>query len=170
MEHLTVRKATSSDVEKITRLRLLLQQHVEGSNPLGWRITERGKRVIKQKIRSDVSNRNIRVLLAEIGGETVGFAQGEVASRDDYSPRTVGHISLLYVMKKFRRKGVGVRLVKELCRFYDSNKAKHLSVRYMVGNKEAEGFWAHLGFEPIISTGATHLKDLDTGLKPAELR
>jgi GNAT superfamily N-acetyltransferase len=105
-----------------------------------------------------------------LGGETIGFAQGEVASRGDYAPRTVGHISLLYVTKKFRRKGVGRRLVKGPCGFYSSNKADHLTVRYIIGNEEAEGFWAQLGFEPIISTGATYLKELDSRLKPVESR
>ena len=144
-----------------------MQEHVEDSNLLVWRIIERGKRLLKQETGKDLSNRNIRVLLAEAGGETIGFAQGEVASRSDYAPRTVGHISLLYVMKRFRRKGIGRRLVKELCEFYNSNKAEHLTVRYIVGNEEAEGFWTQLGFEPIISTGATHLKELDSRLKPA---
>ncbi len=170
MENLTIRRATSSDIDSIVRLRLLLQQHVEESNPLVWRMTERGKRLLKQEIRKDLSSRNTRVLLAEVGGETIGFAQGEVASRSDYSPRTVGHISLLYVMKRFRRKGFGRRLLKELCRFYDSNRAEHLTVRCIIGNKEAEAFWTQLGFESIISTGATHRNDLDSRLRPVELR
>jgi ribosomal protein S18 acetylase RimI-like enzyme len=167
MKNLIIRRASSSDVDSIFRLRLLLQEHVEDSNLLVWRMTERGKRLLKQETGKDLSNRNIRVLLAEVGGETIGFAQGEVASRSDHAPRTVGHVSLLYVMKRFRRKGVGRRLVKELCEFYNSNKAEHLSVRYIIGNEEAEGFWTQLGFEPIMSTGVTHLKELDSRLEPA---
>lgn len=127
-----------------------------------WRITERGKRLLKRETRKDLSNGAIRVLLAEAGGEVVGFAQGEVASRSDYSPRTVGHISLLFVVKRFRRRGIGRHLMKELHKFYRSKKARHLTVRYIVGNKEAEGFWTQLGFEPIISTNAIHLKELES--------
>jgi ribosomal protein S18 acetylase RimI-like enzyme len=167
MENVTIRRATSSDVDAIVRLRLLLREHVEDSNPLVWRTTGRGKRLLKLEIRKDLSNRNVRVLLAEVGGETIGFAQGEVESRSDYAPRTVGHVSLLYVMRRFRKKGVGRCLTKELCKFYNSNKAEHLTVRYIIGNKEAEGFWTRLGFEPIISTNATHLKKLSSRLKSA---
>ena len=132
-----------------------------------WRMTENGKRLLKNDIREDMSNKNNRFLLAELGGDTIGFAQGGVESRSDFSPRTVGKISLLYVMVRFRRRGVGRRLVKELCKFYASRKAEHLTVRYIVGNEEAERFWTHLGFEPIILTDATYLKDLDPRLKPA---
>ena len=168
MEDLTIRRATSSDIDTIARLRLSLQQHVEESNPLVWRMTERGKKLLKQEIRKDLSSRNTRVLLAEVGGETIGFAQGEVASRSDYSPRKVGHISLLYVMKRFRRKGFGRRLIKELCRFYNSNRAEHLTVRYIIGNEEAEAFWTQLGFESIIWTGATHLEELGSKLNATD--
>ena len=168
MKNLTIRRATSSDVDTIVRLRLLLQEHAEESNLLVWRITERGKKLLKQGIKKDLSNRNTRVLLANnVDGETIGFAMGEVASRSDYEPRIVGHISLLYVMRRFRRKGVGRRLVKELCKFYNSSKAEHLTVRYIIGNEEAEGFWTKLGFESIISTSATHLNELDSALKAA---
>ena len=170
MENITVRRTTLSDADTIVRFRLLLQERVEESNPLGWRITERGKKLFKQEIEKGLSDRNTCVLLAEVEGKTIGFAQGEVASRSDYEPKIVGHISLLYVAEKFRRRGVGRRLVKELCKFYKSRRAKHLSVRYIIGNEEAEGFWTQLGFKSVISTSATHLNELDSKLKAASAR
>lgn len=67
-------------------------------------------------------------------------------------------------MKQFRRKGVGRRLIKELCKFFGSNKAEDLTVRYIIGNKEAEEFWRKLGFESIITTSSTYPKELDAKL------
>jgi len=67
----------------------------------------------------------------------------------------------MYIVKQFRRKGVGRRLVKELCKFFDSNKAEDLTVRYIIGNREAEGFWRKLGFESIITTSSTNPMELD---------
>lgn len=165
MDEFAIRRATTSDVGAIIKLRLLLQEHIEGSNPRLWRITEEGRKLLKQEIKNDLADSNIRVLLAEAGGEAIGFAQGKITNRSDYAPRTVGLVSLAYVRKQFRRKGVGRRLIKELCKFFNSNKAEHLTVRYVIGNKEAEGFWTKLGFESIISTSATHLEELDFKLK-----
>ena len=139
-------------MERIVELRLLLQEHAEKSNPLIWRITEEGKKLLKQTVENDLANNNINVLLAEADGEIIGYVQGEVTRRSDHTPRTVGQVSLMYVVKQSRRKGVGKRLVKELCKFFNSNKAEDLTVRYIIGNKEAEGFWRKLGFEPIITT------------------
>ena len=165
MDNLTIRRAASSDVERIVELKLLLQEHAEKSNPLIWRITEEGKKLLKQTVENDLANNNINVLLAEADGEIIGYVQGEVTRRSDHTPRTVGQISLMYVMKQSRRKGVGKRLVKELCKFFNSNKAEDLTVRYIIGNKEAEGFWRKLGFEPIITTSSTYPKALDSKLK-----
>jgi ribosomal protein S18 acetylase RimI-like enzyme len=164
MDNLTIRRATKSNVERIVELRLLSQEHFEESNRLIWRITEEGKNLIKQKVETDLTDSNVLVLLAEAGGEIIGYVRGEVTCRSDYAPRTVGQVSLIYVVKQFRRKGVGKRLMKELCRFFNSNKAENLTVRYVIGNREAEAFWRKLGFEPIIMTGSTHLRKLDSKL------
>ena len=165
MDTLTIRRAATSDVKRIVELRLLSQEHAEKSNPLIWRITEEGKKLLKQKVENDLANSNVQVLLAEADGEVIGYVQGEVTRRSDHMPRTVGQVSLMYVVKQFRRKGVGRRLVKELCKFFNSNKAEDLTVRYIIGNKEAEGFWRKLGFESIITTSSTYPKELDSKLK-----
>ena len=165
MGNLTIRRAASSDAKKIVELRLLSQEHAEKSNPLIWRITEQGKKLLKQKVENDLADNNIMVLLAETNGKIIGYVQGEVTSRSDHTPRTVGHVSLMYVVKQFRRKGVGRRLMKELCKFFNSNKAEDLTVRYIIGNKEAEEFWRKLGFESIITTSSMYPKELNFKLK-----
>ena len=165
MDTPTIRRAASSDAKKIVELRLLSQEHAEKSNPLIWRITEQGKKLLKQKVENDLADNNIMVLLAETNGKIIGYVQGEVTSRSDHTPRTVGHVSLMYVVKQFRRKGVGRRLMKELCKFFNSNKAEDLTVRYIIGNKEAEEFWRKLGFESIITTSSMYPKELNFKLK-----
>ncbi len=120
--------------------------------------------LLKQMVESDLVDSNIHVLVAEADGKMIGYVQGEVTRRSDHLPRTVGQISLMYVVKQFRRKGVGRRLIKELCKFFGSHKAEDLTVRYIIGNKEAEGFWRKLGFESIITTSSTYPKELDAKL------
>ena len=165
MDSITIRRAVPSDVERIVELGLLLQEHAEKSNPSIWRITEEGRKLLKQKVEADLADINTHVLIAEAKGETIGYVEGEVTRRSDHMPTTVGHVSLMYVVKQSRRKGVGRRLMKELCKFFNSNKVEDLTVRYIVGNKEAEGFWRKLGFESILITGSTYPSDLDFRLR-----
>jgi GNAT superfamily N-acetyltransferase len=165
MDNLIIRRAASSDVERIVELGLLLQKHAEKSNSLVWRITEEGKKLIKQKVEADLVDSNVLVLLAEADGDVIGYVRGEVTRRSDHMPRTVGQVSLMYVVKQFRRKGVGRRMMEELCKFYNSNKTEDLTVRYIIGNKEAERFWTKLGFEPMIMTSSTYPSELEVKLK-----
>lgn len=164
MNKLTIRRAASSDIERIVQLRLLGQKHFEKSNPLIWRLSEEGKKLLKAKVEDELADSNVRMLLAEADGEVIGYIQGEITCRNDHTPRTVGHISLAYVVRKFRRKGVGTRLMIKLLEFFRSNKAENLTVRYIIGNREAEEFWRKLGFKSIITTGSTSPKELDSKL------
>jgi ribosomal protein S18 acetylase RimI-like enzyme len=160
MSDLLIRRAVSSDVERIVKLRLLLQKHCEESNTAVWHITEEGIALLKQKVESALVDSSSQVLVAEKNKEVIGFIHGEVTHRTDYLPRSVGSISTIYVVKKFRRKGVGVRLAKELCEFFRSEAVKQVTLRYIIGNREAEGFWKKLGFTPIITTASTGLEGL----------
>jgi GNAT superfamily N-acetyltransferase len=161
MSDVLIRKAVSSDVERLVELRLLLQQHCEESNPLIWRITEEGKALLKQKVEDTLADSSSRLLVAEMNGQIIGFAHGQAIRRTDYLPGAVGAINTVYVVKRFRRKGVGARLVKELCRFFNSEGVDHVTLRYVLGNNEAERFWTELGFEQIITTARADLKELE---------
>jgi len=124
-----IRSATSSDLKKLVELRLCLQLHAEKSNPWVWRVTEEGKRVIEQEFEKTLSDSNSRTVVAEMNGEVVGFALGEVEHR-----------------------GIGSRLVEKLCQFFIKEKVEQVTLRYIIGNIEAERFWSKLNFEPIITT------------------
>jgi GNAT superfamily N-acetyltransferase len=125
-----------------------------------WRLTDEGKALLRQKVENDLADRNSHILVAELNGEIVGSAHGEVIRRTDYWPTTVGGISTVYVVGKFRRKGVGALLVKQLCEFFDAEAIEDVTLRYIVGNKEAEGFWKKLGFTQVITTATSGLEEL----------
>jgi GNAT superfamily N-acetyltransferase len=160
MGKILIRRASDSDAEQLAELRLLLQQHAEESNHSIWRITEEGKRFLKQKVENDLASSSGLVLVAEMDGKVIGFVHGEVAHRTDYLPRSVGSISTTYVTKKFRRRGVGARLIVGLCMFFNSEGVEDVTVRYVIGNKEAEAFWKKLGFKPVITSAKTNLTEL----------
>ncbi len=155
-----IRNATSSDLKKLVDLQLSLQRHAEKSNPWVWRITEEGKTLIRQKFEKTLSDSNSRIVVAEMSGEVVGFSQGEVVHRTDYFPESVGTISLIYVAENFRRRGIGSRLVEKLCQFFIKEKVEQVTLRYIIGNIEAERFWSKLNFEPIITTVSIRPEEL----------
>jgi len=89
------------------------------------------------------------MLVAVKEKEVIGFAYGEVSYRTTYTPNNIGQISIVYIREEFRRKGIGRQLVEELCKFFSSKNVEEVTLNYIIGNKEAEGFWGILGFEPV---------------------
>jgi ribosomal protein S18 acetylase RimI-like enzyme len=167
MTDIAVRKATFSDVEKLTKLRLLLQQHCEESNSQIWQMTDEGKALLKRKVENDLINVSSRIFIAEINGNIVGFAHGDVSHRTDYLPENVGSISTVYVNSNFRRKGVGALLIRRVCEFFDSEGVEDVTLRYIIGNEEAERFWGKLGFRSVTTTAKIDLKDLERKMSKA---
>jgi len=160
MRSLLIRDATFSDIEKLVELRLLLQQHAERSNPWVWKITEEGKTLLRQEFEEALGDSNTCIPVAEMRGKIIGFSQGEVEHRTDYLPESVGTIALIFVAESFRRQGIGSRLIEKLCQFFIKEKVEQVTLRFIIGNIEAQRFWIKLNFEPIITTVSIRPEEL----------
>ena len=97
-------------------------------------------------------DKNSLVLVAEVEAQIVGFLLATVTSRTEYEPSIIGNLSSIYVRSNYRRRGVGSRLIREACRFFSVKNAKHIYVRYVLGNNEGKRFWKHLQLKPILVT------------------
>ena len=86
----------------------------------------------------------------------VGVIFGRVVTNKRYTPDRAGLVDQVFVRADHRRNSVGSWLVVELCRFFAAEGVDDLSLRYVMGNREAAGFWEALGFAPrIVTAGAT---------------
>ena len=85
----------------------------------------------------------------------VGMIFGRIVTNNRYTPTKAGLVDQAFVLPDHRRQGLATRLVAELCRFFADTGVEDLSLRYVVGNKEAAAFWSALGFAPrIVTAGA----------------
>jgi len=157
VKDLKIRKAEPSDLDKIVEMQLSLQEHLENSNPSIWRYTREKKELLKQDLEKQFMDDDHLILLAEVKGEIVGFAHAEVQYRTTHIPAIIGSIANIFVYKKFRRQGIGSRLVQEICRFFRRKNVKDIYLRYVLGNKEGEKFWEKLGFKPILVTAHSQI-------------
>jgi ribosomal protein S18 acetylase RimI-like enzyme len=164
MADLLIRDAEMSDLDELVKLRLSFQRHMEASNPRVWRITEEGQKHLREETEQMLANKDGRMPVAVKNGVIAGFTYGEVSHRTAYLPSTIGQISIIYVLEEFRRHGLGRQLVEELCRFFSSKNVEEVTLNYIIGNKEAEGFWEALGFEPIRISANLRFKDLEERL------
>ena len=155
--HCTVRPARPADLDRLVTLQLALQDHLEASNSSLWRMSDQARTQLKGQIAARLAAPDSCVLVAEqVEDGVVGVIYGRVVTNKGYTPSRTGMVDQAFVQPQHRRRGVGARLVAELCRFLAGQGIEDLSLRYVTGNEEAAGFWAALGFTPrIVTVGAS---------------
>jgi GNAT superfamily N-acetyltransferase len=162
---LNIRHAKVTDLDLIMDLHVSLWDHLELSSTRVWKYTDERKKRLQKELETRLRNENTLTILAEINNETIGYAQGVVTHRTEYLPKIIGTVSTLFVKEKFRRKGVGSRLLLQICRFFKDQKVNNVYLRYVVGNVEGEQFWQDLEFEPILVTAGSNLSTMVENLK-----
>ncbi len=161
----TIRPAQRADLDRLTELLLALQDHVEASNPDLWRMNPEGRANLKGQIAARLRAASSCALVAEHDEDgVVGVVFGRIVVNKRYAPSQAGQVDQAFVRADHRRGGVGSRLVAELCRFFAAEGVGDISLRYVVGNKEASAFWAALGFAPRIVTVGAERRTVETRL------
>jgi len=164
----TIRIARESDLDRLVELRLALQDHIESCNPHIWRLSSEGRKRIREQLAALLAEPETRVVVATNEADAiVAMAVGRIHRRDDYVPRCTASIEMVFVEAPHRRQGVGTRLVAALCEFFASHNVEDISLRYIVGNREAERFWQNLGFQPRIITAGVRRDEVEKKLRLA---
>jgi len=153
----TIRPAQRIDLDHLTALQLALQDHLEASNPDLWRMSDQARAQIKGQLAARLAAPEGCVLVAEHAQDgVVGVIHGRIVTNKGYAPSRTGMVDQAFVQPQHRRRGVGARLVAEMCRFFAAKGVDDLSLRYVTGNEQAAAFWTALGFTPrIVTVGAS---------------
>jgi GNAT superfamily N-acetyltransferase len=152
----TIRAARPAELDRLVALMLALQDHLEASNPDLWQMKVDTRDQIRGQLAARLTAPNSCVVVAEHEQDgVIGAAFGRIVTNSRYIPDRAGVVDQTFVHSDHRRAGVGSALVAELCRFFSSHGVSDLSLRYVVGNEQAAGFWEALGFSPrIVTVGA----------------
>jgi GNAT superfamily N-acetyltransferase len=153
----TVRPARASDLDRLAGLLQALQDHLEASNPHLWRLKPEARRNLKGQIAGRLAAKDCCALVAEHHKEgVIGVIFGRIIVNNRYTPSRTGQVDQAFVRADHRRAGVGRQLMARLCHYFAVQGVENISLRYVVGNTEADAFWSALGFSPrIITAGAT---------------
>jgi len=157
----TIRRAHRGDLRDLVALRLALQAHLERGNPSLWRLSPKGRVEAQAKFVDLMGNEDAMVLVAtDADGHVAGMATGQILRQEERIPGIAASINTLFVVEAWRRQGIGKALVAKLCDFFAAKDAEEITLRYVIGNSEAERFWSRLGLEPRIITAGTSRQDL----------
>ncbi len=143
----TVREATPEDLPDL----LAMWQELR---PLGSRLdrsaaaaTESG---VLARLAQAQANPDVRVVVATIGDEVVGMA---VLTHQPFAAlfdARAAHVDYLHVRPAYRRKGAGRALVAAAAGFAEEHGAEHVVTSVYSHLREANRFYARLGFGPMV--------------------
>jgi len=143
------RPATTDDLETILTYRRKLQHHLQKSNPRIWR--RNIDHATREEALDEITGDRKWTIIAEEKHKPVGYISGRAITRGDEEPPTIGVISTMWVEPGHRNRGIGTRLVRDLLKRFSGEGVQDITLRYVIGNTEAEAFWTDLGFEPRIT-------------------
>ena len=158
---LKIRKATEKDFIVIQKLNGLLfkreQKNFDSTLDISWPFSEEGEEYFERILNEE----NGRAWLAEDDGQPVGYLIGKIATKVPKS-RTIKKRAILdnmFVLKKYRNKGIGGRLVKKFITWAKENGADNLRVTAFAGNKGAIRFYRQNRFRDYNLTLEMRLED-----------
>ena len=151
---LTIRRSTANDTDTIQRFTEALQKHLYNSNPDTWRRDPTTPQY-RESVTREAADPETYTLIAEIDDKPVGYISSRIQDREEPSPQKIGVIMNAYVEPQHRRKGITTELLKNILLHFNENLVEEITLRYIIGNKEAENYWTKLGFKPIITVANT---------------
>ncbi len=143
-----VREAETGDTVGIVELSAALFREDAGSRDpstnLGWP-EEEGHEYFSAL----VADGDYVCLLAESGGERVGYLAGRIKKGDALRPVKAAELESMYVREGFRSCGFGAGLAGEFFRSAAEKGAERVSVTAHAANGRAIKFYESLGFRPM---------------------
>ncbi len=147
-----IRRVVVGDLERIDEI------YVEGSIDEGIlqfsevkvkEILKDLKRFKKKRIdgwKNELKSKNNYWIVWEEKGFLFGFGNAEIKKNYDYKE---GVISMVYVDRRFRGKGIGKKILKELIYWLKTNKVKYIEAGFYYNNKPSIEMHKKFGFKPI---------------------
>ena len=157
MDKITIREAATADVPAIVELWKEAMDFHAARDPYMQR-SEDGHVSFAEFVTEQISEESSLVAVADTGGEIVAYCLARVNQRPPVvRDRILGHLSDLAVTERWRRRGIGRRMVAEVKDWFKSRKIRRMELRANVANEVSTRFWRKMGLEPFVNILYTDL-------------
>ncbi len=145
-----IRRATPKDLKKIDEI------YVEGSINEGKyqfpnisikemkKDLDKHQSSRKQGFRRYMKSKKHYWIVAENNNEIIGFGQAWIKNKD------TGITESVYVYRKFRKKGIGKKIMNEMIKWLKKQKLKYIESSCYINNKSSTKLHEKLGFKPFL--------------------
>lgn len=142
-----IRKATKKDVQGIKE-KNQFGQILERCSPLDHLDQAFTPKNEKDYYLKFITSKNKWCYLAEEDNKIVGFILFNLEKRDHFwRVKAVGYVDLVFVVKDYRKKGIGKLLLNKAYQIFKEKKIDYVKLSCQLGNMSAHKVWKHLGFK-----------------------
>lgn len=143
--NIIIRQALLNDLKKIQELNYKLfkfeYNNFDSSLNMNWTYSEKGEKYFKKLIQDGT------IWIAENNNKIIGYLAGSIAGKPSYSTKTLAELDNFYIDEKYRRKGIGKKLVLELKKYCINNEIDEIKVSSKASNNNAKEFYKNNGFD-----------------------
>lgn len=139
--------ATEDDLDHVVEFSSLLLQEDAGQHDLTTNVewAQTDGHAYFSRLLSDVQN---VCFLAEVDARYVGFLVGLSSPASTLRPVVYAYLHSMFVLKDFRNKQIGSKLVAAFIEWAKLKNAHHMTVSTYAANVKAQTFYQRIGFVP----------------------
>lgn len=147
-----LRQATIEDVPSILELWKELMDFHKELDPIFSR-SATGHEKFTEYAMKNIQNEDFYIVVAVDDEHLVGYCMAKIS---EYPPvleeQRYGDIENIAVAEKYRRSGVGEKLLNEVRKWYCEKGIHRVEAKISKFNKVSTGFWAKMGFTPYLES------------------
>ena len=148
MNGVVIKKATVKDVALIS---IFMSEQANDERKFLGNLDKKGKFSFysAKEIKKILSSPHCCLLIAQLNGKPIGCGLAKIEKTEGWVKyRRRGHLGMLYVHKKYRRKGVAKRLQEERINWLQSKGINLVSCMILASNTPSLNLSAERGFKP----------------------
>lgn len=155
---INIRPATLDDLPILLDFE---QKIIETERPLDPTLKDQEK-INYYNLETYITDKNTKVLIAEIGNKIVGSGFGQIRNRKNFfKQQQLGYIGFLYVKEEFRGLGINQKVIKSLCDWFKSLHIEEIRLNVYSKNARAIRAYEKAGFTQHIIQMRVDLSDID---------
>ena len=142
-------KISDDDIEGVVELSYMVGELHDNAMPEYFNRTSKDEHL--RIIKNMMDDKNACILVAKDGSNVIGFACLYVQNNNNegFKVRRVGYIYNFGVDEKYRRKGVGKKLIENVIEYFKNEGCGAVDLSVFMFNGGALDFYKKLGFEII---------------------
>ena len=146
-----IRKAKLGDIADVSKMAASLLKYHEKFDTYFTTVKNLTNLLQKYFIKYLKSSQKL-ILVLEDNGSIIGFASAEIKkSPNIYAIRKTGLIEYMFIEKKYRKKGIGKILLRELFNWFRKKRINYILISVHLKNVVAKKAWKKYGFTEFMS-------------------